>query len=52
LFYDDLIPNPPAPKTMKPVDVESYPPIKPIIPLVSVEFTMSVATGVPFPPKE
>lgn len=52
LFYDDLIPNPPAPKTMKPVDVESYPPIKPIIPLISVEFTISVATGVPFPPKE
>lgn len=39
LMYDDLISNPPAPKTMKPVDLECYPPLKPITPILSVEFS-------------
>lgn len=52
LIYEDLVPNPPPPKTMKPAEAEAYPPIKQVTPLISAEFTLSVATGVPFPPKE
>ena len=39
LIYEDMIPNPPPPPTMKDADKECYPPFWPTVPLIAAELT-------------